>query len=95
MEDRTSMQCWEDLANAVVLQAVADYARAVRRLEKRPDAKPAENERRALERFFASRWFHTLSGLDEAELKIIIRKEILSHDSRCIFIPAKDTGSPD
>ena len=95
MEEKTTVQCWEDLANAVVMQAIADYAWAVRRLKKRPDLKAVETERRSLERFFGSRWFHTLSGLDKETLKIMIRKEIVSHDSRCVFVPAQDIGSPD
>ena len=37
MEDPLVRKGWEDLANAVVLQAVEDYERACRALRHRPD----------------------------------------------------------
>ena len=64
MEDKTTMQCWEDLANAVVLQAIEDYGEACRALRRRPDLKIRAERKRSLERFFSSRWFHTLSALE-------------------------------
>ena len=69
MEDPLVRKGWEDLANAVVLQAVEDYERACRALRRRPDLRERAAEKRSLERFFRSRWFRTLSPLTFEELK--------------------------
>ncbi len=74
MDEKTSMQCWEDLANAVVLQALEDYREACRRLRRRPNLKIAAAQKRSLERFFRSRWFHTLSDLEIQPILEQIRK---------------------
>ncbi len=74
MDDKTTVQCWEDLANAVVLQAVEDYREACRTLRKRPDLKKAEKRRRSLERFFASRWCRLLSAAEIGPLLEKIRE---------------------
>ena len=71
MDDKNTVQCWEDLANAVVLQALEDYRDACRVLRKHPDLKKAEERRRSLERFFASRWCRLLSA---AELGPLLEK---------------------
>ena len=75
MTDKTTMQCWEDLANAIVLQAAEDYAADLRALRRRPDLKPREERKRSTERFFRSRWFRILSDADGEELMTKIRKE--------------------
>lgn len=72
MEDKTTVRCWEDLANAVVLQAIGDYRSACRDLRRNPDSRSAEKRLRRLERFFRSRWCGILCSLDEPELKEII-----------------------
>jgi hypothetical protein len=64
MDDKTTVQCWENLANAIVLQAIEDYGEACRALRRRPDLKIQAERKRSLERFFSSRWFHTLSALE-------------------------------
>ncbi len=55
---------WEGLAAAVIAQACADYRQAQRICRRRPDNIQAAQALRKLERFFTSRWFHTLSDLD-------------------------------
>ena len=74
MDDKTTVQCWEDLANAIVLQALEDYRDACRALRNRPDLKKEEKRRRSLERFFASRWFRVLSAAEVEPLLEKIRK---------------------
>ena len=74
MDDKTTVQCWEDLANAVVLQALEDYRDVCRALRKRPDLKNEEKRRRGLEHFFASRWFRVLSTAEIEPLLEKIRK---------------------
>ena len=75
MPDKTTMQCWEDLANAIVLQAAEDYAGDLRALRRRPDLKAREKRKREVERFFRSRWFRILSAADGEDLMMKIRKE--------------------
>ncbi len=74
MEDKIMMQCWEDLANAIILQAVEDYRDACEALRRRPDLRFQEKRKRSLEQFFRSRWFHMLSALDADSLLEEIRK---------------------
>ena len=64
MDDKVTVQCWENLGNAVVLQALEDYRDTCLRLRKRPDLKSQEKRRRSLERFFSSRWCARLTGMD-------------------------------
>ena len=58
------MNVYEDLANAIILQAVQDYRRT--------------NNKRALEeleRFFLSDWFSVLTSIDGSRLLQELRKE--------------------
>jgi len=76
MEDKIIMQCWEDLANAIVLQAVEDYRNACDALRRRPNLRAQAKRKRSLEHFFRSGWFHTLSALDAEPLLEEIRKGV-------------------
>ncbi|WP_414733864.1 hypothetical protein [Acetobacterium carbinolicum] len=74
------MEPYESLVNAIIIQAVKDYRKAIRFLKHHPptpdlDNDPQkkalrdkviknENERGAVERFFRSGWFEMLSSLD-------------------------------
>ena len=74
------MESYERLANAIIIEAVKDYRKAIRFLKHHPhtpelDNDPQqnalrdkviknENERGAVERFFRSGWFEMLSSLD-------------------------------
>ena len=76
MDDRTTMQCWQDLANAVVLQALEDYSAAcgaVRQYGKRRVIHEAHM--REIEEFVSSRWYHLLSDTNGEEYLETIRKE--------------------
>ena len=74
MEDKTMMQCWEDLANAVVLRAAEDYGLVCRALRRNPYDRRNMKRKRSLERFFRSRWFHTLCTLEAEPLLELIGK---------------------
>lgn len=65
------MECYETLANAVILQAVKDYRMAYRKHRKNPAEKAALYEMESLERFFASEWFNMLT---DADGRIILKK---------------------
>ena len=68
--------CWQDLANAVILQAIEDYRRICGKLRFRPGLTGAARAKRELEAFFTSRWFRTLTTLDGQELLSSLRREM-------------------
>ena len=53
-----------NLANAVVLQAVSDYRRALKQLKRNSKYEPALSMKKECERFFHSTWFEFLTSLD-------------------------------
>ncbi|HQK34832.1 MAG TPA: hypothetical protein PK074_08915 [Spirochaetales bacterium] len=67
---------YEMLANAIVLQAVEDYRRALRKLKSNPDYSPAIYTKREVERFFRSRWYAELTSVDPAILIRELKKEV-------------------
>ena len=54
---------FENLANAVILQAVKDWRWAVKVLKKRSRYLPAREMREDCEKFFRSEWFGQLTGI--------------------------------
>lgn len=62
---------YENLANAIVLTAVDDYRRALRRFEKNPNSKDAKADVDEMERFFRSKWYSVLTFV---EGEYLIRK---------------------
>lgn len=67
--------CWEELANAVVLQAVKDYRIAEWRVRRYADAKKSQARIRECERFFRSEWFRVLTEINGEELIRQLRSE--------------------
>ena len=63
-----NMACYENLANAIILQAVKDYKWALHRLDVNPRNQDAMHEKERLERFFHSPWYETLTDLDADRL---------------------------
>ena len=63
--------CYTNLANAIILLAVKDYRRALRRLKKFPGDKDAKIRKLECEQFFRSGWFEVLTSLDG---KVLLRK---------------------
>lgn len=59
---------YENLANAIILQAVKDYKKALHRLDNNPRNQDAMHEKERLERFFHSPWYETLTDLDADRL---------------------------
>ena len=68
--------CWEDLANAIVVLAVKDYRYARWRVRRFPGAKTSQERIRECERFFRSKWFKVLTGIDGKELINQLRREV-------------------
>lgn len=69
---------YENLANAIVLQAVKDYRDALRRLKKKPSNKAAMSDAMECKRFFRSGWYKTLTSVDGEYLINKLREEAKS-----------------
>ena len=67
---------WEDLANAIIISAVKDCTKAYKRVLRRPDSKPAQEEVMKLERFFFGEWYAKLTDLDPHYLLDRLKEEI-------------------
>lgn len=62
---------YENLANAIVMQAVKDYRMARHKLRKRPKNADAKVMLEGCERFFLSDWFENLTNVNG---EIVLRK---------------------
>ena len=71
---------YENLANAIVLQAVKDWRSAVKTLKKRPRYDPAKQMKEECERFFRSDWFEQLTGVDGSVILRKLKQEENIHD---------------
>ncbi len=66
---------WEELANAVILQAVEDWRTAQRRLRRYPNSMPAQEVIRETEEFFLSPCFGRLTRVSGKELLSRLKEE--------------------
>ena len=71
------MSNYEELANAIVVQAVVDYRIATKRLEKHPLDKLQKHTQREVLRFFRSDWYSVLTSLDPDVLIVKLNKEVV------------------
>jgi len=71
---------YENLTNAIVLQAVKDWRSAVRKLKKRPRYDPAKQMKDECERFFLSGWFEELTSVDGSVILRKLKQEENIHD---------------
>ena len=55
---------YQNLANAIILQAVKDFRAAYRRLKRFPNDKAAQSEVRIITKFFCSQYFNAMTTLD-------------------------------
>lgn len=68
---------WENLANAIILQAVKDYRDARKKHKKRPKNEDAKLMIADYEAFFCSDWFAALTNIDgETLLRKLQEEEI-------------------
>ena len=63
--------CYENLANAIILQAVEDYRESLQCLLYEPDNYEASVEKKKIERFFRSDEFSAMTRVDG---RMLIRK---------------------
>ena len=71
---------YEDLANAVIIQATKDWRQAVRTLKKHPRYHPALLTREECERFFLGEWFMQLTNVDGRMILRKLKQEENLHD---------------
>lgn len=69
---------YENLASAIVLQAVKDYRDVLKRLKKKPSNKAAMSDAMKCEHFFRSGWYKTLTSIDGEYLITKLREEARS-----------------
>ncbi len=72
----SGIENYENLANAIVLQAVRDYRTALKSLKMNPSNKSAKIEKENIERFFWSDWYKVLTSVDGESLIRVLRKEV-------------------
>jgi len=75
---------FQNLANAIIIQAAKDYRIVIRMLAKNPQHSRAMEEKKELEDFFLSEWFKTLSGVNGEILLKKLEQEV-RHDSKRAF----------
>lgn len=68
---------FEDLANAIILQAADDYRIAYRQANVLSNGKSSQKDCRELERFFRSKWYRILTDVDGEYLIKVLRKQAL------------------
>lgn len=75
-KDSTIDKNYENLANAIVLQAAEDYRRVLRWLSNAPNDRTARGEKQHLERFFRGKWFSTLTNIEPERLIERLKSEV-------------------
>ena len=74
------MDPYQELVNAIVMQAVKDYRIALLHSKKRPDNNGYQIEVASLERFFHSGWFGELTSLNAEYLIRRVNEEVQRDD---------------
>ncbi len=72
---------YERLANAIVLQAVADYRVALKKIKAYPKNREAISEALEIEKFFRSGWYSQLTDVDGEYLIRRLQDEIRQSES--------------
>ena len=69
------MDGYKNLANAIILQAVKDYRKVLRKLNRNSQNKDAKRTVSEVEKFFRSDWYKTLTSVDGELLIKKLREE--------------------
>lgn len=67
---------YENLANAIILQAVKDYRMVLKSLKANPRNRTAQADKTEIERFFRSQWYSALTSVDGEILIRSLQKEV-------------------
>ena len=76
------MTPFEELANAIVIQAAKDYLKALKKLKKYPWDAEARQMRNDCESFFRSLWYSTLTSVDGELLMQKLQTEVAAWQQR-------------
>ncbi len=71
-----NLDCYENLENAIVLQAVKDYKKVLHHLENNPKNRDALHEKVRLEKFFRSQWYGVLTDLEPERLMAGVKERV-------------------
>ena len=71
------MNIYEELAHAIILQAVKDYRKALRQLKRNPEYGKAIEMKEDCERFFRSESFQDLTKVDGPWLMRKLQEEVI------------------
>lgn len=66
---------YENLANAIILQAVKDYRMALKSLKVNSRNRTVQTDKAEIERFFRSQWYSTLTDVNGEMLILSLQKE--------------------
>ena len=67
---------YENLANAIILQAVKDYRMALKSLKANSRNRTVQTDKAEIERFFRSQWYSALTSIDGEMLIRSLQKEV-------------------
>jgi len=70
------MNGYQELGNAVIIQACKDYRKSIRILKKSPTNALAKSDCKSIEQFFHSALFDSLTNLDGNVLIEKLRREV-------------------
>ena len=83
VKDEVSYDPYEEITNAIVIQACKDYKKAYKQsLRKSGIVGEADEELAELEEFFRSEWYKKLTEVDGEYLMERIRNEVLKHEKK-------------
>ena len=72
----SNITIYEDLANAIILQAVKDYRIALKSLKANSRNRAAQAHKAEIERFFRSQWYSALTDVNGEMLIRSLQKEV-------------------
>ena len=72
----SNITIYEDLANAIILQAVKDYRMALKSLKANSRNRAAHADKAEIERFFRSQWYSALTDVKGEMLIRSLQKEV-------------------
>ncbi len=70
----SSITNYENLANAIILQAVKDYRTALKCMDRNPNNRNAQSDKEEVERFFRSQWYRNAQS-DKEEVERFFRSQ--------------------
>lgn len=72
----SNITIYENLANAIILQAVKDYRMALKSLKTNSRNRTAQADKAEIERFFRSQWYSALTDVKGEMLIRSLQKEV-------------------